>query len=310
MNSKKYTEEELEDSLVLDMEGYICGYVSGFNIDAKNIGLNLYGYDMKNREVPDAEELLRRLMELAPRRGVTKRQLTTKEFYDWVRDSLNLSKKEPVNTEHLVKCATFKNIVVPTKTEEIKVKVEKASIKWADLDKITFTDLGKCVLLKSAVEAKKRGIAPTEKVEFESTKELHGKIVVDSRGEIVGTAAKFLMGSPPGLLVNLERMTKEEFTDVESFKKLVIPSMFKDEEEFSNQLKKESLFESLNDHDIAVWAKRNNIDAQNTIIEHKELIMEVPVNWDRIDKIGDVVILKDSLETLQEQPTSPIVVSV
>ena len=310
MNSRKYTEEDLEDSLVLDKEGYICGYVSGFSVDADSIGLNLYGFDVKNREVPDAEELLRRLMELAPRQGVSKRRLTTKEFHDWIRESLNLSKREAVNTEHLVRYATFKNIVVPVKTEDTKVKVEKEPIKWSDVDTITFTDLGKCIRLKSAVEAKKRGIAPKEQVEFQSTDELLGKLVVDSRGEIVGTAAKFLMGSPPGMLINLEQMTREEFTDVEAVKKVIIPSKFKDEKDFSNQVKKEFDLEILTDHDLALWAKRNNINAQNTIIEHRIVVMEVPVNWDRIDRIGDVVILKDSAETLQEQVTPPIPVSV
>lgn len=303
MDSRKYREEELVDSLVVDNEGYICGYVSGFNVESTNIVVNLYGYDVKKLESPNEEELIQRLLELAPKKGIVSRQLNTEEFYDWIRTSLNLSNKEPVSMEHLVKYANFKNIVVPTKFEEVKVKVEKGATDWPCIDKIAFTDLGKCIILNAAIEAKKRGIAPTNKVCFKSTEDLSGKIVIDSEGKIVGSAEKFLVGSPPGLLMALERMNREEHIDIEALKKLVIPSKFRDEKEFFSEVKKNLKLETLNDYDLTVWAKRNNINVQNRTIEQKEIVMEVPISWDKIAKIGDVVILKEPIEVLSENAT-------
>jgi len=166
LDSGKYRQEELMDSIVIDKEGFICGYVDGFNIRPDNIILRLYGYEVRKDESPDEEELVKRLVDLVPKKGKKSHQIEREALYEWVRETLSLSNREPVLLEHLVKLADFKSVVIPKKNHELKVKITKGSLPWSCIDKIALTDLGKCILLKEFMEAKNRGIAVSEKVTY------------------------------------------------------------------------------------------------------------------------------------------------
>ena len=306
MSSQKYREDELIGSLVVDNEGYKCGYVSGFKVESNNIVVSLYGYNTRNLETPDVEELTRRLLEFAPRKRFFNRQITMEELFDLIRNSFNLLNKEPLSLEHLLKYANTREISVPMKNEKAEVKVERENVSWNCVDKIAFTDLGKCILLNEPVEAKKRGIAISSDVRFKGTEELADKMVIDAEGKIVGSASKFLIGSPPGLSINLERSKKEYNIDIEALKKSLIPSKFKDEKEFLDEVKRDLKIKTMNnysEHAINIWAKIKNIDVQNKMNEKREVIMEIQVSWDRIAKIGDVIILKEPIEISQKIDT-------
>ena len=298
MNPDKFQDEELWDSLVVDREGYVCGYIDNFKVESNKIIVNLYEYDVKKVETPDEEELIQRLLELAPTKGVFHQKLSLEEFYDSVRETLHLSNREPVTLELLVEYAKNRNIEIPNKTQTTKVKTGKGSINWSWVDKLAFTDLGRCILLKKAVEAEKRGIALNKKVDYKSTEYLSGRMVIDSDAKIVGSVAKFLVGNPPGILVNIERMSKEQRPDVETLKQSLIPSRFKDTKQLSNKVKKDLQLGTISDDDLALWAKRNKIDVQNKVIERRDVETEVPIDWGKISKIGDVVVLKKSIEVL------------
>ena len=73
------------------------------------------------------------------------------------------------------------------------MEVEKGFIGWKSVDKIAFSDLGKCIILNDSLEAKKRGIAPSDTVELVGTKELAGKKVIDFKGKIIGSAKKLCL---------------------------------------------------------------------------------------------------------------------
>lgn len=302
--SRKYKEEELQDTIVLDNAGYICGYVSSLDVKQGTVVLNLYEFEIKNQDTVDGKELTQRLIDSAPRKGILNRQLSTDEFYDWIRSSLNLANKEPINIEHLMRYANFRNIAIHKKTEETKVKVDKGTIEWASIDKITFTDLGKCIILNDSVEAKKRGVVPSDKVEFVSTEKLSGKIVIDSEGKIIGSAAKFMPGYPPGILVHLGELeeTKRSENKIQNkaiekgetvdeitpdLERLVPPDASIDMDQLKRMFEKDR-------EDI----KRNENKIQNKAIERKT-VKEIAINWDRIAKIGDVIFLKDTLKVLK-----------
>lgn len=68
LDSKMYKEEELMDSLVVDKERYICGRIANFTVEPNQIIVNLYGYDVKKVETPNEEELVQRLLKLAPKK--------------------------------------------------------------------------------------------------------------------------------------------------------------------------------------------------------------------------------------------------
>lgn len=299
LSSQKYKEEELLDSIVVDKEGYICGYINDVSVEPNNIIIHLYAYDVKKEEIPDEEELTKQLLTTVPRKGILHHEPSIEEFYDYVRETLNLSNREPVTLEHFVKYATTKKIVVPKKTQEFRVKKDKGSINWPSVEKIAFTDLGKCVLLKETVEAEKRGVAIREKVDYRDTEDILGKLVVDSDAKIVGSVAKFLIGSPPGLLIHLERVAREQTPNIESLKKSLIPSRFEDSRQLSDRVKKDlHLEENVNDINLIIWATRNGISVQDSVVETREVVMELPVSWDKILRIGDVVVLKEPIDAL------------
>ncbi|MHA2290483.1 MAG: hypothetical protein ACXABG_16985, partial [Promethearchaeota archaeon] len=214
MNKLKYTEDELVDSLIVDKEGYICGYVTNFRVEPNTIMINAYNYEKKNVENPDEEELIRRLRKFLPQKSFFNRQSNGDNFYDWIREEMRLSQREPVELDHLIDYAKSENIEIPYLKKEVNVKIEKTPFPWSYVDKVAFTDLGKCVLLNEPIEAKIRGVEINKKLDYKSTDFLAGRTVIDSDGKIIGSAVKFLIGSPPGLLINIERLVKSEYVDV------------------------------------------------------------------------------------------------
>lgn len=298
MNSQKFREEDLLDAIVVDQEGYICGRIANFSVESNQIIMNLYGYDKKIVETPDKDELFRTLVELIPKKGFFNRESTTQAIYDWVRDTLHLSKKEVITLEHLVEYAKLKRIFIPYKKQEVKVKTDKGSVDWFKVEKIAFTDLGKCVLLKEPVEAKRRGIPVEKEINYKSTQYLSGRLVIDSEAKIIGSAVKFLIGSPPGILINIERAIKTSQPDYNALISTLVPSKFKDSKDLFNQLKQDLNIGTATEDNLVDWAKKNKINVPMTVIERKEVIRELSIDWDRIAKIGDVVIFIEPVEEL------------
>jgi len=58
-----YKEEDLIDGLVVDKEGYICGYVANFSVEPDNIIINLYDYNTQRVQALNEEELTREFRE-------------------------------------------------------------------------------------------------------------------------------------------------------------------------------------------------------------------------------------------------------
>lgn len=309
MNSSAYREEELVDALVIDREGYICGRVANFSVEKDRIVINLYKHDMKKIEAPNERELIKRLLGVMPQRGLLRRGLEKEKLYDMIREALHLPKREPVTLERLIEYAKTKRIEIPYETQEVKVKAEIGSVDWSYVDKVAFTELGNCLLLKEALEAKNKGISLSNEVAYKSTENLAGRLILDSKAKIVGSAAKFLIGDPPGMLINVERSIKMEQMDSESLKKSLVPSKFKDFKELSEAVKKGLGLKAVTDDDLFLWAKRNEINIPMKVVERREVEMELPVDWNKVDKIGDVVILKEPLELLVKAFTPPMPVN-
>ncbi len=299
-----YTEEELQDALVVDVEGYVCGRVAGFTVEPDLILVNLYDYEVKTSESPDEEGLIERLMEFMPQKRLFHHKLDAEELYSWVRETLHLSSKEPITLERMVECAKNKGIVVPCKNVEMRVRVDRGSFEWPAVEKVGFTELGKCIILNRAMEAEKRSIALSSRVNYKSTDYLKGRVVVDSEAKIVGSALKFLVGSVPGVLVCLERAVKVEQVDVEALKTALIPSRFKDSEKLLSQVKKDLNLKVVTDDDLESWARKTRVKAPSKQVEHREQLMELRVNWESIVKIGDVVVLKEPIEAISDKVLS------
>ena len=305
-----YKEEDLVDGLVVDKEGYICGYVGNFSVEPDHIIINLYEYDTQRVQTLNDEELVQILLEKLPQEKPrsrfsfsSSRRSSLEVLYDQIKQKLNLPPNEPVSLENLVDYAKAEDIEIPYQTQEIKMKTEKGSIDWSYVDKIAFSDVGKCVLLNEAVEARNRDIASSDEIGFKSTEDLAGRIVLDSEAKIVGSAVKLLVGYPPGLLINLERVIRVEQFDSEALKRALIPTTYISVQKLFDQVKEEMGLKDATEDDLLAWARKNKIDIPNKVIERRDMVMELPIEWSQIAKIGDVVILKKNIESLIEEST-------
>ena len=305
-----YKEEDLVDGLVVDKEGYICGYVANFRVEPDHIIINLYEYDTQSVQTLNDEELVQRLLEQFPPEKPRSRfsfssnhKSGLEVLYDQIKDKLNLPLSEPVTLENLVDYAKAENIEIPYQTQELKMKTEKGSIDWSYVDKIAFSDVGKCVLLNEAVEARNRNIVPSDEIGFKSTEDLVGRIVLDSEAKIVGSAVKLLVGYPPGLLINLERVIRMEQLDPEALERALVPTTFTSIQKLFDQVKDDLGLKNATEADLLTWARRKKIDIPTKVIERRDMVMELTIEWNQIAKIGDVVILKKTIESLIEEST-------
>jgi len=305
--SGKYREEELIDGLVVDNEGYICGYVSNFGVEPDRITLNLYEYDVQRVETLNEEELVKRILDFDPpkKTGLFHRKPKGKsgieDVYDRVRTRLSLPETDTLTFEHMVEYAKAESIDIPYEMQELKEKIDKGSIDWSSIDKIAFTDLGKCLLLKEAVAATKKAASQNEEIGYKSSKDLAGRIVLDSEAKIIGTAVTFLVGNPPGILVNIERAMRIERPDPEALKSELIPTSYTDLKQLYDQVKKDQNVRTVTDDDLISWARKYNLNVPTKVEERRETTRELPLNWNTIAKIGDVIILKKDIETLIEE---------
>ena len=305
-SSQRYPERDLLDILVVDSEGYIRGRVSNFDIKSNVIAANLYDYETKQTQVPDEEQLVQKLLPLVPKKRFSRQEPNKEELYNWIHGTNNLTSKQSVTLKHLIDLAEHNKIDVPYKTQEVKEKTEKGTIPWHMVDKIAFSDLGKCIFLKESIEAKKKGVYSSFEVPYKSTEDLKGKLILDSDAKIVGSAVRFLVGDTPGLLINVEKVTKERRADAESLKRQLIPSRFDNADELSKKMKKILNLETITDDDIVNWAKKNGFTVQYKLIDIR-VAMEFSVKWHKIAKIGDVIILKRLIEDItQETDTDSI----
>jgi len=305
-----YREEDLVDGLVVDKEGYVCGYVANFSVKPDRIILNLYKYDTQRVQTLDEDELIQRLLAHLPQEKPRSRfsfssrpKAGPEALYDRVKQTLNLPPQGPVSLENLVDYAVAEGVEIPYQIQELKMKTETGSIDWTYVEKIAFSDVGKCLLLNDAVEARNRNITPSDEIGFKSTEDLAGRIVLDADAKIVGSAVKLLVGYPPGILINVERVIRMEQPDPDALKQALVPTTYLDVQQLFDQVKSDLGLKSATDDDLLTWARRRKMELPTRAIERREVVMELPLSWDQIAKIGDVVILKKDLAALIEEST-------
>jgi hypothetical protein len=305
-----YREEDLVDGLVVDKEGYVCGYVASFSVRPDRIILNLYKYDAQRVQTLDEDELIQRLLAHLPQEQPRSRfsfssrpKAGPEALYARVKQTLNLPSPSPVSLENLVDYAVAEGVEIPYQIQELKMKTETGSIDWSYVEKIAFSDVGKCLLLNDAVEARNRNITPSDEIGFKSTEDLAGRIVLDADAKIVGSAVKLLVGYPPGILINVERVILMEQPDPDALKQALVPTTYLDVQQLFGQVKSDLGLKNATDDDLLTWARRRKMDLPTRAIERREVVMELTLSWDQIAKIGDVVILKKDLAALIEEST-------
>lgn len=300
--AQKYTEDQLKDTLVVDSAGYICGWISSFEVKPQQIVINIYNYETQSEEVLDKTVLLKRLVKLVPQQGLFRREPALTDVHTLVRDTLKLKADQAVSAEHLVAYAKKQGLNIPRKQVETQKRVEYRDIvDWQHVSKVGFTDLGKCALLTEPIEAKRRGISVKKDVSFKDTEYLEGRIVIDAEAKNFGSAVRLLIGLPPGILVNQEHIVTREIPDLKRLKASLIPAEFRNLKAMHNQIKRDMDLTTVTDQNLLEWADGNDLTIPITIEQHKEVERELPINWEKVICIGDIIILNDTIEEIERE---------
>jgi sporulation protein YlmC with PRC-barrel domain len=300
LSAQKYTEDQLRDTLVIDSTGYICGWISSFEVKPQQIVVNIYNYETQSEEVLDQAVLLKRLVKYVPQQGLFRREPTLADVHTLVRDALKLPAGHTVGEEHLVKYAKKQGLTIPRKQVETRKRVEYRDIvDWQHVSRVGFTDLGKCALLTEPIEAKRRGISVKKGVPFKDTEYLEGRMVIDAEAKHFGSAVRLLIGLPPGILVNREHLVKREVPDLERLRASLVPAEFRNVKALDNQIKRDMELTTVTDQNLLEWAEGNDLTIPTTIEQHKEVERELPISWDKVSCIGDVVVLNDTVEEIE-----------
>jgi hypothetical protein len=302
--AQKYTEDQLKDALVIDSAGYICGWVSSFEVKPRKIVVNIYNYETQSEEVLDQKVLLNRLVEFEGlfrgSKGLFRRKPDLTDIHTLVREALKLPAGQAVDANHLVQYAKIEGLTIPRKQVETRKRVEiRDIVDWQHVSRVGFTDLGKCALLTEPIEAKRRGVSVKKEVPFKDTEYLEGRMVIDAEAKIFGSAVRLLIGLPPGILVNREHLVTREVPDLKQLKASLIPAEFRNVKALHSQIKRDMELTSVTDQDLLEWADGNDLTIPTTIEQHKEVERELPINWDKVSCIGDVVVLNDTVEEIE-----------
>ena len=306
ITSKFIKEEELLDSLVVDSEGYICGKVDSFDIKPEKIMIKLYGLEMKKVKIPDIDKLTKDLLMLAPKEGLLRTRMPSIEaLHERIRTELGLPTSASISTSELIMFAEARKVTIPAEIVDKQVRVDKGSADWNLVDKIGFSEIGKCVLLSEPIEAKRRGIEVSEKVPYYGTTYLSGRTVIDANAKIIGSAVRVLLSvGALGLLIQEEEITKTEPPDIDALINGLIPSMFRSEKELdmavAKDLKLRGRFtvEEIRSRYLISWAQSKGIDIPKKVEKRVEVKREFSIDWPDIKKIGDVIILNRPIEEL------------
>jgi len=297
----KFTESELTDTVVVDSEGYVVGKIDSLRIEPEEIFIKLYGIEKAKRQVIDKEALTDRFTKLVPvKKSTFETRPRSIDIDKIVREQLGLNSNEPVTDEQIARYAESIGLSIPYTVQEQEARIDKGSIPWALVDRVGSSDFGRCVILKEPYEARRRGIEVRDTVPYRSKKELEGKLIVDFEAKPVGTALEILIGITHGILVRKESYKQEESIDLDKLRRGLIPSRFRDFDDFKKKVGKDLGKKAVGIAEISAWCKRNNISLPVKRQTRVVADFEFSVDWTDIAKIGDVIILSKTIEELAQ----------
>ena len=296
----KFTESELVDTLVIDSEGFVVGKIESLRIEPEEIFIKLYGVEKEKREVIDKEKLIERISQIAPvKRSSIDFQPQPVDVARLVREHFRLGPRAEVTDDHIRRYAESIGLSIPYTMQEKEARVDKGSIPWVFVDRVGSSDYGRAIILREPCEARKRGVEPTNGIPaYRSKSELEGKLVVDSEAKPTGTAVEILIGITHGVLIRKESYKQEESLDLDKLRRSLVPSRFKDFEDFKKRIGKDLDKKTVGIPEIQAWCKRYNITLP--VIRQTKVVtdFEFSVDWKDLAKIGDVIILSRTIEEL------------
>ncbi len=306
----KFTESELSDTTVVDSEGYVVGKIDTLRIEPEEIFIKLYGTEKDKHQTIDIAALNDRLSKMMP---VKKSAFAEDAFESGyrarpqlvdirtiVREQLSLGPNDQVTEEQIARYAVSLGLSIPYVVKEQETRIDKGSIPWALVDRVGSSDFGRCVILKEPYEARRRGVEIRDSVPYRGKKELEDKMVVDSDAKPVGTSVDILIGITHGILVRKQSFKEEESIDIDLLMKSLIPSRFRNVDDFKKKVSKDLGRKTVGVAEISAWCKRYNMSLPTKRQTRVVSDFEFSVDWGDIAKIGDVVILSKTIEELAQ----------
>ena len=289
---------ELIGAMIVDSEGYIYGNVTKIEIEPKGPIFKIRSVKNVRELMPDINILKQDLIKyLKEKNNLNNMQ----ELNRFVAREL---KVESITENDLVNFAKLKGLTIPIKEVSMDVEEEKPGISMDNIKAVFKSEFGTCILTKTPIEAKIRGIEPKEALVFQEEESLKGKDVIDTHAKILGKVHSFVMSVEGlGIKVSKKGMVTKLISDIDELKK----TLFRDRS--SREIKRDMAsfgFEqpqNFTDEKLIAYAKIKGYEIPKRVISNKTtLLYKDSVFWDDIKNIGDVVLLNGTLtETFEEE---------
>jgi len=289
--SKYWKREEIINSLVVDSNGYIVGYVKDIIINPPNkVSLRIYKMKEEIKTIIDFDALHSLLIQKVKKRFGKK---TIKDLYEEIEKEIG----EKVSEQNLIKYAEMKNVEIPRKELIEKIEVDVGEVSLEDIENINESIFGVCILLKKGFFEGKEATSY-----YVPENEIVGKMVIDKNAKIIGHVADVLYSiNGLGIKIIQKKVGSSLIPNVEELKRLLIITYASEEnlaENISSLLKvpKDSALRSNN---ILEFAKRTGVEIpmKEVALEEEEEYPKV-IPWIDIKTIGDTVLLNKSMEEI------------
>lgn len=285
--------EEIINSLVIDSNGFIVGYVKDIIINPPNkVSLRIYKTKEESRIIIDFDALHSLLIKKIKKKFGRK---TIKDLYEEIEKEM----KEKVSEQTLIKYAESKNIEIPKKEIIEKIEVDMGEVSWEEIENINESIFGVCILLKKEFFKEKEATSY-----YVPEHEIIGKMVIDKNARIIGNVSDVLYSiNGLGIKIVQKRVGSNLLPNIEELKRLLIVTYASEEnlEENISSLLKIPKNLALRDNNILEFAKRTGVEIpmkEVTLEEEQEYPKIVP--WTEIKTIGDVVLLNKSIDEIME----------
>jgi len=181
---------------------------------------------------------------------------------------------------------------------------KRTTLPWSIVRNVKVSELGKCIILKEPIEARRRGIEPMEKPLYCGKEYVNNMLVIDADAKIVGVAFDviFSITKPPELVVvRAKSIPYKEVDDVDKIVEMLVPSKYPTNIDLYKRvlidLKMRGRFkaEDVKTRYLPIWARKRGIRVPKKKVLNVDKSMIVRIEWDEISKIGDVILLSRSI---------------
>ena len=308
---KFYTPTELKGAMVVDSEGYLYGRLGDMEVKDDDVIFEVYEEKEYTTEVVDEELLKERLIEyLKDKKRRIFKKVTMEDLKKDIKVSLGIE-EEDIDLNAYVEYAKKVGVEIPYTSTLMKRKYAKGTISYRDIMALiiqqipsregTVMDEYKIVLLNRPKQAVYGGIEIRPRPPLIPPERIKGKLVISKQGRILGYVDGISIApSTIAIRVKMPQLKKKIF-NLKMFIKY--HEEYEEYKEYLDKLKasfREDMIDIERLNDIIIWMKQKRypqelIDSigeftENIVVE-EERIEDVP--WNKVVKIGDVVIVEE-----------------